>query len=659
MTQTTSQNTSSSTPQLSPSQNHGESNQGMSVGGQCQPANNNIQMQTFHQGMALQSMQNVMAQQQQLLLQQQQQRHQQLQQQQHQQQLQYHFFQRQQQQKQQQVLQQPIMMPIQYVQVQQYVPVPMQHQNQIHQQPQQAQSMEAFQNAQEPFQVKYDAMWSHQSQGNPTIVPYVPPNDHIEKSNTQYCQQLMPYQVSSNSTWTSETHPAPVSSIGTEVSDTFKKSTAVNMTRTAFASEMRSVTSQGMLLPLVQMPDTQKSKTEDNPKQKMKECMDTIEEALQDPSLADAGKVLLQAMQASSTYMSGLLESRRVGQIPVPVPSNRDARFFLNTAVQSRDSTVLFPELPCSKSASVDTVPCNRQENLAPKPPPQQDPAPVSPVLSSRHSPADHHKSSYSPNTKPVVHKASCGRVEKKPKPLITSSANADISPHRYLTDMLRDRGYSTERISCEEGGYHTDPTPLQLASFGTHLVQAVNTCDTETISKLLACGLSPNPCNQFGDAILSLICKRADYNVFSVFLDHGCDLRVCDSFGRTALHHLAWAGKFSGQMASAILERDPIQMLMEDKQGKCPMECVRRDQWRAWIDFLKDNLDLFWPESRAGEAMMIVIPRSGPVSDPLSALSPSLAQQVAAGSVSPEEAMQMKCRPSSPPKVSLDFSLF
>ncbi|KAI2501362.1 hypothetical protein MHU86_13098 [Fragilaria crotonensis] len=637
MTQTTSQNASSSTPQLSVSQNHGESNLGMNVGGQCQPANNNVQMQTFHtsQGMAFQSMQNVMAQQQQLL-QQQQQRHQQLQQQQHQQQLQYHFYQQQQLQQQQQQPQQPMVMPVQYVQVQQFVPVPMPHQNQIHQQPQQAQSVETFQNAQEPIQAQYNAMWTHQSQGNPNMLSYYSPNDHAEKNQPQYCQQQMPYQVSSNSTWTNEMHPAPVSSLGTEVCDTFKTSTTVNMPRTGFVSEMRSVTSQGMLLPLVQMPDTQKSKTEENPKQKMKECMDTIEEALQDPTLADAGKVLLQAMQASSTYMSGLLESRR-----------------------SRDSAVLFPELPCSKSASADTVPSNRLENQVPIQAPQQDPAPVSPVLSARHSPADDPKSSQVPKTKPVVHKASCGRVEKKPKPIITSSANADVSPHRYLTDMLRNRGYSTERISCEEGGYHTDPTPLQLASFGTHLVQAVNNCDTETISKLLGCGLSPNPCNQFGDAILSLICKRADYSVFSVFLEHGCDLRVCDSFGRTALHHLAWAGKFSDQMARGILERDPIQVLMEDKQGKCPMECVRRDQWPAWIEFLKENMDSFWPESKAAEAMMIVIPRSGPVADPLSALSPSLAQQVAAGSVSPEDAVQMKCRPSSPPKISLDFSLF
>ena len=527
--------------------------------------------------------------------------------------------------------------------------------------------MGAFHNAQEPSQVQYD-MWTQiQSQTNPSMMTYSSQND-----STQYRQQQKRNQVASNSMWIDAAHPTPVSSLGSlgsDVCDTFQKFAMVNMPPKV--GEMRSVTSQGMLLPLVQMPDSQKPRVEENPKQQMTQCMNTIEEALQDPALADAGKVLLKAMQASSSYMSGLLESRRAGHSPAPVPSIQnsssplDGRYFLNNVVQPRE--VLFPELPSSKSKSVDPIPSNPQVVIAPMPAAQLDPAQVTPVLSSRPSPADPTKSPQSkalepaPKAKPVAHKAACGRVEKKAKPVITTSSSniVSVSPHQFLMDMLRDRGHSTDRITFGQGGYHTSPTPLQLASFGTHMVQAVNNSDTETVSKLLGCGLSPNPCNQFGDAILSLICKRANDSVFSVFMEHGCDLRVCDSFGRTPLHHLAWAGQFSGPIASAILERDRIQVLMEDKQGKCPMECVRRDQWDAWIDFWKKNVDLIMPKSDAAEATMVVIPRSGPVVDPLSAVSPSLATKIAAGAISPEEAMQMKGRATSPPMISLDFSLF
>ena len=636
------------TPQSSSLQNYGESsnsNQGMNVGGQRQGGsnsndnNNLMQMQAFltNQGMSIENMQNAMAQQQQHQQQQIQQQQQQLQQQQreHQQQLQYHFYQQQQEQQQKQQL-----MPMQYVQVQQFVPVPMQnqyqHQSYLDQPPfsNQAQSMGAFLNAREPIQVQRDSMWpqtqNHPSQTNRSMMLTY---HQTQNDPTQFGQSQNPYQISSNSnaTWTNlghKGHPTPVSSISTDVSDTFYNNlaTTANMPSKDFVGGMRLVTSQGMLLPLVQMPDPQKPNVEENPKQQMKECMNTIEEALQDPTLADAGKVLLQAMQASSTYMNGLLESRRAGHSPVLAPVSsiqnagapqQDVRYFLNNPVQPREATVLFPELP-STTKSVDTDPSNPQVAPAPMLAPQPDPTPVTPVLSSTPFPAHptnecppqqkQKQQPRSPKTKPVARKASCGRVEKKSKqqPIVSSTtkaATANISPHQFLMDLLRDRGYPTQRISSDQSGYYTDPTPLQLASFGTYMVTAVNNSDTETISKLLDCGLSPNPCNSFGDAIVSLVCKRANASVFQVFLDHGCDLQVCDSFGRTPLHHLAWAGEFSGVMASAILERDRIQVLMEDKQGKCPMECVRRDQWNAWIEFWKENADLILPnKSESGE---------------------------------------------------------
>ena len=468
------------------------------------------------------------------------------------------------------------------------------------------------------------------------------------------------------------TAPSTVSSIGVDIGDTFQKFASSTVPSTS-ADLMRPVTSQGMLLPLVQLPADAKESNCENPKQQLQECMHTIEEALKDPTLADAGKVLLQAIHASSGYMNGLLESRRSSQTPEPTTSDSscalDARFFLNAPIKPREETILFPHLPTWKSASADLAPSSQQDTIPLVPNQGKDPASqaipanddITPVLSSTTPPAVESNVSRKSTSKPTTHKASCGRVEKIGKPhkrvATQSCTTQNASPHEQVMELLRNRGYSTERMTIDRGGYISKPTPLQLASFGKLMVQAVNNSDTETVSKLLDCGLSPNPCNQFGDSILSLICKRADYNVFAVFLEHGCDLRVCDSFGRTALHHLAWAGKFSAPLAKAILTCDPHQILMEDKLGKCPMEYVRGSKSEQWIAFWNEHADVIWPPLSGENSTQGSTPRSGPVVGSFYAVSPTLASKIASGEVCPDDALRVRRGRSSPPMISLDFS--
>lgn len=506
--------------------------------------------------------------------------------------------------------------------------------------------------SQQPVQVQADTMWTYQT--NPSLVSSLPVDNTITStfktvSTEKYQFGQQPGQVQAHTMLAYQENHTPETSLPAE--DSFYKLVPSNMLPTFGETfgEMRTVTSQGMLLPLVQMPNCEKSQHDENPKEQMQECMNTIEEALQEPSLAEAGKVLLHAMQASSSYMSGIMESEKRFSLPVPASCSPDKRFFLNAPVQSREGNVVFPELPAWKPTQVDT----EQHQVTPQSidlipylphqaPAQAQPQPApAPVLSSTLPQKTQAQTSKIVHSKPKVQKASCGRVEKKTKPLRTPF---DGSPHKYLLAALRERGYSTVPIASHEAGYHTDPTSLQLASFGTRLIQAVNGSDTEALSKLLGCGLSPNPCNQFGDTTLSLICKRADYGVFKVLVDHGCDLQVCDSFGRTALHNLAWAGKFSAPMTKVILDGDLNQILIADKRGQCPLEYVQRGKWGEWIAFLKEHMDMYWPVSR--DRPTRPLPREsrmGPVADPMSAVSSDLAVKISSGEISPDEAMRLK----------------
>jgi hypothetical protein len=214
-------------------------------------------------------------------------------------------------------------------------------------------------------------------------------------------------------------------------------------------------------------------------------------------------------------------------------------------------------------------------------------------------------------------------------------------SPQDSLDRILSLQGYGkAPRIPADDVKYETVPSPLQLASFGTELVQAIHTSNVDKLGKLLETGLSPNPCNKFRDSIVDLVCKRANAPIFQCLVDHGCDLRVCDGFGRTPLHHCCWASEFSAEIAEVIIRRDWQQLFIEDKRGQTPLEYIRPDQAPDWIEFLEDNRDRFFPMGGTIPPIQSMknTRTDNHLPDPPNALPIKLAAAVSSGQMSLEE---------------------
>jgi hypothetical protein len=145
-------------------------------------------------------------------------------------------------------------------------------------------------------------------------------------------------------------------------------------------------------------------------------------------------------------------------------------------------------------------------------------------------------------------------------------------------------------------------------------------------------------------DSILDLVCKRNNVAIFQCLSEHGSDLRVVDGFGRTPLHHCAWASSFTREIAEAIVERDPLQLFIEDKRGQTPMEYVRVDIMPEWSEFLEEMADKFWP--KGGVAPKLVRPKEhrpdGTLPDPKNAVSAGLASMISSGNISVEQFEKM-----------------
>ena len=205
------------------------------------------------------------------------------------------------------------------------------------------------------------------------------------------------------------------------------------------------------------------------------------------------------------------------------------------------------------------------------------------------------------------------------------------------------------ERFCSLHGGYHCRPSPLQVASHGTELVKAVRRSEADKLDKLLRCGLSPNPCNSFGESIVHMVCRRGDHKLLQVLLNHGSSLQVTDDFGRTPLHDACWTAEPFFELVEMVLQHDRRLINITDCRGSLPLAYVSKKHWESWIEFLDNKKDVFWPvrdASKEGEEASPELtnepPHTKAVPLPINPVSLGLARAIATGKIFPDEVLAM-----------------
>lgn len=187
------------------------------------------------------------------------------------------------------------------------------------------------------------------------------------------------------------------------------------------------------------------------------------------------------------------------------------------------------------------------------------------------------------------------GGKEPSLKALRPVSNPCEVSPQAYLDALLQSRGYSTQSYCSLEGGYYCKPTPLQMASYGSQIMQAVRKSDSKLLGSLFQGGLSRNPCNSFGESLLHSVCRRSDYKMLGLMVENGSSVQVSDDFGRTPLHDACWTARPNFECVRILLERDVRLLRIVDCRGCSPLSYIKRELWADWIDFFDSQKDVFW----------------------------------------------------------------
>ncbi|CAJ1963211.1 unnamed protein product [Cylindrotheca closterium] len=217
-------------------------------------------------------------------------------------------------------------------------------------------------------------------------------------------------------------------------------------------------------------------------------------------------------------------------------------------------------------------------------------------------------------------------------------------TPQGFFEAALEERGYSTEKYVTIESAYYCRPTPLQKASYGTRMNEAILKSDATLLRRLLDSGLSPNPCNDFGESLVHRICRRGDHKLLRVLLENGCCLQIADDYGRTPLHDALWKAEPSEEILNLILRADRDLIRLMDCRGFVPLEYVRKASHTKMIEYLTRSLDKFFPHRDGTVDRPPILtkrqPHSTPVPDPGMALLPHTAALVANGEIEPEDAL-------------------
>ena len=216
------------------------------------------------------------------------------------------------------------------------------------------------------------------------------------------------------------------------------------------------------------------------------------------------------------------------------------------------------------------------------------------------------------------------------------------MSPQAYLDVMIHARGYSTRRYRTLQTGYYSKPTAYQQASYHVNLVKIVRNHDVEAFREILQSGISPNPCNSFGESLLHMVCRRGDSDLLEIMLEVGSSVQIADDYGRTPLHDACWAAEPSFKTVELVADRDITLFHMTDSRGAVPMSYVRREHWPQWIEFLESKKDTWWPPITGEDSpsfLVDVAPNEKPIPEPKNALSVELAGMVASGVMSANEA--------------------
>lgn len=163
-----------------------------------------------------------------------------------------------------------------------------------------------------------------------------------------------------------------------------------------------------------------------------------------------------------------------------------------------------------------------------------------------------------------------------------TAEKTKEDSPSSVLQSMIGSSGKPLDDFR--------KPTEEDISSYDVEVVRVIRSQNMERLRELFAEGRSMNACNQFGESLVHMVCRRGDVKILKFMIE---EAKVCftikDDFGRNPFHDACWTSTPNFEMMDMLIEAaDTALLVSEDVRGNTPFDYARREHHAKWVAYLK-----------------------------------------------------------------------
>ncbi|KAG7373482.1 ankyrin repeat domain protein [Nitzschia inconspicua] len=165
------------------------------------------------------------------------------------------------------------------------------------------------------------------------------------------------------------------------------------------------------------------------------------------------------------------------------------------------------------------------------------------------------------------------------------------LSPAQYLKQAFREWDIPIE--STRDQSNFLQVTPERIQAYDRDVLGLVRNQDLKGLQVRLEQGKLLNACNNFGESLLHLACRKGLTQVVE-FLVRTAKLSclVHDDYGRTIWHDACWTVRPEWTLVEFLLEKAPFLLKMSDVRGHIPVDYVPKSDWAVWVSFLEQHRD-------------------------------------------------------------------
>mmetsp|Transcript_1244 Transcript_1244/g.2531 ORF Transcript_1244/g.2531 Transcript_1244/m.2531 type:complete len:336 (-) Transcript_1244:231-1238(-) len=137
-------------------------------------------------------------------------------------------------------------------------------------------------------------------------------------------------------------------------------------------------------------------------------------------------------------------------------------------------------------------------------------------------------------------------------------------------------------------------PSEEDIAAYDLETVRAIRGNNLGLLRQLQQTGKSMDACNQFGESVVHMACRRGYADIVEFLL---LEVKVrtdrCDDFGRNPFHDALWTPAPNFDVVDLLIDyADPALLLSEDVRGNTPFAYARSNHGEEWISFLEKRKD-------------------------------------------------------------------